>query len=194
MVPKPQRTILGKVSSYAEEAAAYMRRRRITRTPFARVHYQGGRVVAYPRPEQGALRQENVTRIDAIGDDAAVAAFDRFRVGGPGRRTVEVGGRRYLTSIAPIEAAGHDWSILVVAPEKDFIGFVERNNRRGLVMSLAIVALVVGGAVLLARQGRRADRATHLALDRSRAISRQSEILRQLADDPDLFEIGRAHV
>jgi len=43
MVPKPQRTILGKVSSYAEEAAAYMRRRRITRTPFARVHYRGGR-------------------------------------------------------------------------------------------------------------------------------------------------------
>jgi hypothetical protein len=48
MVPKPQRTILNKVSGYAEEAAAYMRRRRITRTPFARVHYHGGRAVAYP--------------------------------------------------------------------------------------------------------------------------------------------------
>ena len=101
---------------------------------------------------------------------------------------MEVGGRRYLTSIAPIEAAGHDWSILVVAPEREFIGFVERNNRTGLVMSLAIVALVAVGGVLLARQGRRADRATRLALDRSRAIGRQSEILRQLADDPDLFD------
>jgi hypothetical protein len=48
MVPKPQRTILNRVSSYAEEAAAYMRRRRMTRQPFARVHYAGGRVVAYP--------------------------------------------------------------------------------------------------------------------------------------------------
>ncbi len=48
MVPKPQRTILNRVSSYAEEAAAYLRRRRITRTPFARVHYEGGRAVAYP--------------------------------------------------------------------------------------------------------------------------------------------------
>jgi class 3 adenylate cyclase len=150
-----------------------------------------GRLVAYPRLEQGSLRegsQESAPRIDAIGDDAAVAAFDRFRVGGPGRRTVEVGGRRYLTSIAPIEAAGHDWSILVVAPEKEFVGFVERNNRTGLVMSLAIVALVAVGAVLLARQGQRADRATRLALDRSRAIRRQSEMLRQLADDPDLFD------
>ncbi len=64
-----------------------------------------GRLVAYPRLEQGSLpegSQESAPRIDAIGDDAAVAAFDRFRVGGPGRRTVEVGGRRYLTSIAPI--------------------------------------------------------------------------------------------
>jgi hypothetical protein len=48
MVPKPQRTLIDRVSGYAEEAAAFMRRRRITRKPFARVHYKGGRVVAYP--------------------------------------------------------------------------------------------------------------------------------------------------
>jgi hypothetical protein len=47
MAPKPQRTLLDRVSGYAEEAAAFMRRRRITRKPFARVHYKGGRVVAY---------------------------------------------------------------------------------------------------------------------------------------------------
>jgi hypothetical protein len=54
MVPKPQRTLLNRVSAYAEEAAAYLRRRRITRKPFARVHYEGGRVVAYaPDTEAG---------------------------------------------------------------------------------------------------------------------------------------------
>ena len=47
MTPKPQRTLLNRVSAYAEEAAAYLRRRRITRKPFARVHYAGGRSVAY---------------------------------------------------------------------------------------------------------------------------------------------------
>ena len=47
MVPKPQRTILNRVSGDAEEAAAYMRRRRATRQPFARVHYAGGRAAAY---------------------------------------------------------------------------------------------------------------------------------------------------
>jgi hypothetical protein len=53
-VQKQQRTILGRVSAYAEEAAAYLRRRRTTRQPFARVHYPGGRSAAHaPDTESG---------------------------------------------------------------------------------------------------------------------------------------------
>ena len=48
MTQKPQRTILERVSGYAEEAAAYLRRRRTTRKPFARVHYPGGRSADHP--------------------------------------------------------------------------------------------------------------------------------------------------
>jgi hypothetical protein len=47
VVAKPQRTILGRVSAYAEEAAAFLRRRRMTRKPFARVYYPGGRSAAF---------------------------------------------------------------------------------------------------------------------------------------------------
>ena len=43
MTAKPHRLILDRVSSYADEAAAYMRRRRHLRKPFARVFYPGGR-------------------------------------------------------------------------------------------------------------------------------------------------------
>jgi hypothetical protein len=48
VTPKPQRTLLGRVSAYAEEAASFLRRRRATRQPFARVHFPGGRSAAYP--------------------------------------------------------------------------------------------------------------------------------------------------
>ena len=48
MTPKPQRTILGRVSAYADEAAGFLRRRRMTRKPFARVGRSGGRSDAYP--------------------------------------------------------------------------------------------------------------------------------------------------
>lgn len=41
--PKPHRILLDRVSGYADEAAAYMRRRRIDRRPFARLYYAGGR-------------------------------------------------------------------------------------------------------------------------------------------------------
>ena len=41
--PKPHRVLLDRVSGYADEAAAYMRRRRVSRRPFARLYYSGGR-------------------------------------------------------------------------------------------------------------------------------------------------------
>ena len=43
MPPKPHRVLLDRVSGYADEAAAYMRRRRISRQPFARLYYPSGR-------------------------------------------------------------------------------------------------------------------------------------------------------
>jgi hypothetical protein len=41
--PKPHRVLLDRVSGYADEAAAYVRRRRALRRPFARLYYPGGR-------------------------------------------------------------------------------------------------------------------------------------------------------
>lgn len=43
MAPKPHRVLLNRVSGYADEAAAYRRRRRAARRPFARLYYAGGR-------------------------------------------------------------------------------------------------------------------------------------------------------
>lgn len=43
--PKPHRVLLDRVSGYADEAAAYVRRRRVSRRPFARLYYEGGRAV-----------------------------------------------------------------------------------------------------------------------------------------------------
>jgi hypothetical protein len=46
MPPKPHRAIIDRVSGYADEASAYLRRRRLTRRPFARVYAPGGRALA----------------------------------------------------------------------------------------------------------------------------------------------------
>jgi hypothetical protein len=54
MPPKPHRFLIDRVTGYADEAAAFMRRRRATREPFARVYYAGGRSAGYaPDTEAG---------------------------------------------------------------------------------------------------------------------------------------------
>jgi hypothetical protein len=45
---KPHRYILNRVASYADEGAAYLRRRRLSRKPFARVYWSGGRGAGFP--------------------------------------------------------------------------------------------------------------------------------------------------
>jgi hypothetical protein len=47
MPTKPHRLLLDRVSGYADEAAAYLRRRRHLRKPFARTYYAGGRSLAF---------------------------------------------------------------------------------------------------------------------------------------------------
>lgn len=156
-----------------------------------------GRIVAYPRAAASAGRSgpdAAATHVDEIGDVPAASAFDRFRVQGPGRETVTVTGRRYLAALTPLTTIGHDWSIMIVLPEDDLIGFVARNNRTGLLMSLGVVAIAVLLAVLLVRQGLRGDRAARLARDRARALVRQGEALDRLAEESDLFDPTHNHL
>ena len=73
MPAKPHRVLLDRVSGYADEAAAYLRRRRHMRKPFARVHYRGGRARAF----------------DAEGSEGRalfVAASHLIEAAGPPRR------------------------------------------------------------------------------------------------------------
>lgn len=73
MPAKPHRVLLDRVSGYADEAAAYMRRRRHLRKPFARVYYAGGRSADFS------------SETDA-GKDLFRAAAKVIEVAGPPRR------------------------------------------------------------------------------------------------------------
>jgi hypothetical protein len=77
MTPKPHRVLLDRVSAYADEAAAYMRRRRASRRPFARLYYEGGRA-------------EDRADDPTVGPELFVAAGRLIEVAGgrgPGERT-----------------------------------------------------------------------------------------------------------
>lgn len=53
--PKPHRILLDRVSGYADEAAAYMRRRRVARRPFARLYYANGRSADHADDSRGGI-------------------------------------------------------------------------------------------------------------------------------------------
>ena len=55
MPTKPHRLLLERVSGYADEAAAYLRRRRHLRKPFARTYYPGGRSLAFPEDSKAGM-------------------------------------------------------------------------------------------------------------------------------------------
>jgi hypothetical protein len=71
---KPHRLLLERVSGYADEAAAYIRRRRHLRKPFARTYFRGGRSTAFPADSKE-------------GRALFLAASRLIEVAGPPRRT-----------------------------------------------------------------------------------------------------------
>ena len=55
-MPKPHRVVLDRVSGYADEAAAFMRRRRHERRPFARVYRRDGSSLEHPADSEAGER------------------------------------------------------------------------------------------------------------------------------------------
>jgi len=73
MPAKPHRVLLDRVSGYADEAGAYLRRRRHMRKPFARVYYHQG-------------RSSDIPSDDDAGKALFRAAAGVINVAGPPRR------------------------------------------------------------------------------------------------------------
>ena len=70
---KPHRFLIDKVTSYAEEGAAYLRRRRLRAQPFARVGSAGGRIDTLATAEGRGLALIEAAR-SLLGEDDTLAA------------------------------------------------------------------------------------------------------------------------
>jgi len=151
-----------------------------------------GVLVAYPeiglmlkKTDKGVVR----VHIEELGDPVLNRALDHYRVDGPGNREFHVDGRRYINTATSLEPTlGRDWTLLIVAPEDDFVGFVAENNLRGLYMSVAVLGLATVLAGLLVFQGLRADRNARLVSERSVQIEAQSRAFSGLAAQAAFFD------
>lgn len=151
-----------------------------------------GRLIAFPEPDR-ILRDDSGTlvprRLDELGDLALTRAFNRLRIEGYGHGTVDVDGERviFASTALPI-AASKNWSVLIVVPEREIIGFLAANNQTALLLSLSIIGVAALLAGLVVRLGIRADRNARLVKDRQQAVDTQSRAFAALADSATLFD------
>ncbi|MCS6853370.1 MAG: cache domain-containing protein [Elioraea sp.] len=160
---------------------------RIGKSGKAMILDRAGRLVAFPEADR-TIRQEgdvlSPVRLDQLADPVLTRAFDTLRLEGTGRRTMVIEGKRYLSVSTPLDAViGRDWVLMLVVPEEDLVGFVGRNSRTALAAGGAVGLLAVLLAVLLVRQGLKADaRARDLQRTRGESLA-QASALGVLATD-----------
>ena len=153
-----------------------------------------GRLVAFPDPSkivEAGNGEFRPAQLAELGEPLLTKVYDRIRVTGDGRSIVEIDDRPYVVAASSLaKSMAHDWSLVFVVPEEDFVGFVAANGRKMLWMSGGIVALAVGLAALLAYQGLIADRNARMLGQRERALAAQSSAFEELASTASLFEMG----
>lgn len=121
-------------------------------------------------------------------DQALLAsAWDRYRLEGPGYRIIDADGRRIVTMVEPLKVSGVDWALVVIVPADEFTGFLVAHNRTALLMSAIIVGMALVLAVLLVRQGIRADRLGRVAGERATLLAAQSAAYGRLATEAGSF-------
>ncbi|MCB1863629.1 MAG: hypothetical protein KDI47_18150, partial [Gammaproteobacteria bacterium] len=157
----------------------------IGKTGFALIVDGEGRLIAHPHAEPiqkdsaGKLR---LTLVDDLDNPLITRAFDRNRIEGHGRRDFALDGRRYISSSSSLShLLNRDWSVLVVVPEDDFVGFVVDNVGKTLLLGMAVIALAALLVAFLIREGLRADRAALDILERVAELDAQGEAFGRLA-------------
>ena len=151
-----------------------------------------GELVAHPEIEKMVKKEGEVyktVRIDELNDVVLQRAYSRFQVEGHGHRNLIIDDRHYLTSafLFPTKI-GHQLTVFIIVPEEDFVGFVNRNNRTVLLMSVSILVLTAVMAGLMVFQGLRADRNAQFVLDRQNELETQSRAFAELSTQAALFD------
>ncbi len=113
-----------------------------------------GEMVAFPGGTLAIQDGESFRplQVSEMTERPIVDAFAEFEEIGNGRFTVASAGQRYIGTFTPFPAEfGKDWQIGIVVPESDFIGTIQQSNRISFLISLFILLIAIGIAIIVAR-------------------------------------------
>lgn len=190
------RTVLG-VDIELEKLSAFLNGLEIGERGRAMIVDEKGRLVAYPEVERMLKEVDGKLEtvfLEELREPVLERAFNQFRVEGHGWRELLVDGQRHISMASSLQSTlGRNWSILIVAPEEDFVGFVAQNNKTALLLSIGVLGLASLLAGLLVAQGLRADRNAQMVLDRQHRLEGQSQAFSEIASEATLFDVDDAH-
>ena len=171
-----------------EQLSTFLKNLKIGKKGRALLIDEQGRLIAYPEIAHKLKRVDKKfqqVRLDKLGDPVLTRAFNRFRIEGHGSRDLIVDDRRYLNTVSSLKAAvGRDWSVIILVPEEDFVGFVTKN----ILMTIGILSIASILAGLLILQSLRADYNALLVLERQHELEAQSRAFSELASKAALFD------
>jgi adenylate cyclase len=150
-----------------------------------------GRVVAYPSDDWLPADTPDAVapQLDQLNDPVLTRVYNRLRVEGYGRKVLDVGDRRIIILSEPLKAlTGRDWSVLIVVPEADFVGFVAASGWIALVMSGVVGLIMVALAALLVWRGVLAERRSAAATTRQGVLEQHTQAFADLAGTQDLID------
>jgi class 3 adenylate cyclase len=175
-----------------EQISAFLAALKIGETGRAMIIEDDGKMVAYPeldRIVKGTGDTLQTVRLDELGDPVLTRAFNRFKIQGHGQRALVVDDRRYLNTVTSLRSTvGRDWSVMIIVPEEDYVGFLRANLNKVLLMIGGIVIFTAILAFMLVLHGLRTDRRVLGVLERQLELEAQSRAFSELASKTALWD------
>ena len=138
------------------------------------------------RPTTGSptpRKARTLPQLDELGDPTADPHLQpAARSRAFGRKLLDFGSQRIIVSSGALKAlTGRNWSVLIVAPESDFLGFVTSSGWLALALSGVVFLLMAALAVLMMWRSLQAERRDRAARERHQALEARAQTLAELA-------------
>lgn len=153
-----------------------------------------GRVIAYPSDDWGAVGEDGalLPLLDDLGDATLTRIYNRLKVEGFGRKVLDIDNQRVIVSSGALrQLTGRNWSVMIVAPESDFLGFVSSSGWLVIALSAVAVLLMVGLAGLMSWRSMLAERRDRMARERQHTLEARAQTLAELTAASTLMDRSR---
>ncbi|MBP7283652.1 MAG: Cache 3/Cache 2 fusion domain-containing protein [Leptospiraceae bacterium] len=146
------------ISNFLEDLRKEIQDKKFGKTAIAFIVNSKGDLVAYPDVTQPMIkegedkfRSRKVVELE-VNPPIVQESYKHFAETKETKFTIEIEGKRYIASYKQFpDTFEKDWTIGLVVPEDDYIGAIKETNKLNLTISIVILGIAMGLALILNR-------------------------------------------